>query len=201
MSVMSEEVKNIDTGSGEIDRTRGKWFVVQVLSGHENKIRETMVKQLEQCEEAVPVYEVFIPTTQVFDVRNGRKKVMTKKIFPGYLWIRMDLYEESGKIDQRAWFFVRSVQGVLGFLGGSEKPVPLTDAEVSSFITPVKTQPRASMEFKMGQRVRIADGPFINSEGEVVAIDNTRCLLTVRVQVFDRPTQVDCLEFWQVEAV
>lgn len=192
---MSEEIKV----SEEIDRSRGQWFVVQVLSGHENKVRESMVKQLEQGDR-LPVYEVFIPTNQVFDVRMGQKKVMTKKIFPGYLWIRMDLYDADGQINEKAWYFVRNVQGVLGFLGGGNRPEPLSDAEVKSIIAPAVPPPRTSVVFKIGQRVRITDGPFTNSEGTVELIDNDRCHLTVQVQIFNRSTPVD-LEFWQVESL
>ena len=192
---MSEEVKVNE----EIDRSRGQWFVVQVLSGHENKVRESMVKQLEQCDQ-LPVYEVFIPTNQVFDVRMGQKKVMTKKIFPGYLWVRMDLYDADGQINEKAWYFVRNVQGVLGFLGGGNRPEPLSDAEVKSIIAPAVPPPRTSVVFKIGQRVRITDGPFTNSEGTVELIDNDRCHLTVQVQIFNRSTPVD-LEFWQVESL
>ena len=192
---MSEEVKVNE----EIDRSRGQWFVVQVLSGHENKVRESMVKQLEQCDQ-LPVYEVFIPTNQVFDVRMGQKKVTTKKIFPGYLWIRMDLYDADGQINEKAWYFVRNVQGVLGFLGGGNRPEPLSDTEVKSIIAPTVPPPRTSVVFKIGQRVRITDGPFLNSEGTVEQIDNDRCHLTVQVQIFNRSTPVD-LEFWQVESL
>jgi len=192
---MSEEVKVNE----EIDRSRGQWFVVQVLSGHENKVRESMVKQLEQCDQ-LPVYEVFLPTNEVVDVRLGKKSVKHKKIFPGYLWIRMDLYDAEGQINEKAWYFVRNVQGVLGFLGGGNRPEPLSDAEVKSIIAPTVPLPRTSVVFKIGQRVRITDGPFANSEGTVELIDNDRCHLTVRVEMFSRFTPVD-LEFWQVESL
>ena len=175
---MSEEENKVHA---EIDRSRGQWFVVQVLSGHENKVRESMVKQLEQSDQ-IPVYEVFIPTNQVFDVRMGQKKVMTKKIFPGYLWIRMDLYDAEGRIDEKAWFFVRNVQGVLGFLGDGNRPEALSDAEVRSIITPATPPPRTSVVYKIGQRIRITDGPFVNSEGVVEVIDDERCHLTVYFQ-------------------
>jgi len=183
----------------EIDRSRGQWFVIQVLSGHENKVCEKMRKQLEVGDQ-LPVYEVFIPTNQVFDVRMGQKRVITRKIFPGYLWVRMDLYKEDGSLNEQAWFFVRNVQGVLGFLGGTNHPEPLSDAEVRSIISPAVPPPRTSVVFKIGQRVRINDGPFVNSEGVVEVIDNERCHLTVQVQIFNRSTPVD-LEFWQVESL
>ena len=192
---MGEEVKVNE----EIDRSRGQWFVVQVLSGHENKVRESMVKQLEQSDQ-LPVYEVFIPIKEERDVRKGEVTVRKKKIFPGYLWIRMDLYEADGRINEKAWYFVRNVQGVLGFLGGGNRPEPLSDAEARSIIAPTEPMPSTSVVFKVGQRVRIPDGSFANTEGTVEMIDSERCQLTVQVQMFNRSTPVD-LEFWQVESL
>ena len=90
-----------------------------------------MVKQLEQCDQ-LPVYEVFLPTNEVVDVRLGKKTVKHKKIFPGYLWIRMDLYDADGQINEKAWYFVRNVQGVLGFLGGGNRPEPLSDRSAAA---------------------------------------------------------------------
>ena len=198
---MGEEVKVNE----EIDRSRGQWFVVQVLSGHESKVRESMVKQLEQSDQ-LPVYEVFIPTKSERDVRKGEVTVRKRKIFPGYLWIRMDLYDSEQtdgevrrKINEKAWYFVRNVQGVLGFLGGN-RPEPLSDAEARSIIAPTEPMPSTSAVFKVGQRVRITDGSFANTEGTVEMIDSERCQLTVQVQMFNRSTPVD-LEFWQVESL
>ena len=91
---------------------RGQWFVIHTLSGHENKVRDTILRQLQNGDQ-VPVYEAFIPTEKVTEVRQGKKTTMTRKLFPGYIWVRMDLYDDLGMVDEKAWYFVRSVQGVL----------------------------------------------------------------------------------------
>ena len=107
------------------DRSKGQWFVVHTLSGHENKVREKILHQLQNVD-SVPVYEVFIPTERVSEVRQGKRITTTRKFFPGYLLIRMDLYDAEGRIDENAWYFIRGTQGVLGFLGGGNKPIPLS---------------------------------------------------------------------------
>ena len=118
----------------EENRSKGQWFVVQTLSGHENKVRDTLVRQLE-ISDSVPIYEVLIPMTESYEVRYGDRRKKTRKRFPGYLLIRMDLYDELGQINERVWHQVRSVQGMLGFLGGENHPEPLRPDEVASFIT------------------------------------------------------------------
>ena len=112
----------------EMQDDRGQWFVVQTLSGHENKVRDTINRQL-RMGDSVPVYEAMIPVERVMEIRRGKKVQVTRKFFPGYILVRMDLYDEEGRIDEKAWYFVRSVQGVLGFLGGENRPTALTPEE------------------------------------------------------------------------
>ena len=180
----------------EENRSKGQWFVVQTLSGHENKVRDTLGRQLE-LSDSVPIYEVLIPMTESYEVRYGDRRKKTRKRFPGYLLIRMDLYDESGRINERVWHQVRSVQGMHGFLGGENHPEPLTPDEVASVIT---APAPAKVEFVAGQRVRINDGPFSNSEGVIQTVDCERCRVLVMVSIFNRSTPVE-LEFWQVEAL
>lgn len=180
---------------------RGQWFVIHTLSGHENKVRDTILRQLQNGDQ-VPVYEAFIPTEKVTEVLQGKKTTMTRKLFPGYIWVRMDLYDDLGMVDEKAWYFVRSVQGVLGFLGGANKPTPLSDAEVEDLLRPVQTgetlAARPKVEFEIGEMVRIKDGAFENFEGAIQEIDNERGKLKLMVSIFGRSTPVE-LEFWQVE--
>lgn len=179
---------------------RGQWFVVQTLSGHENKVRDTINRQL-RIGDQVPVYEAMIPVEKVVEIRRGKKIQVTRKFFPGYILVRMDLYDADGMIDEKAWYFVRSVQGVLGFLGGTNHPTPLTDEEFRD-MNPSSdgedTQPTLVMGVKVSDIVRIKDGAFMGYEGTVQAIDETRGRLTVVISIFGRSTPVD-LEFWQVE--
>lgn len=181
------------------DRSKGQWFVVHTLSGHENKVRENILRQLKNRDE-VPVFEVFIPTEKVTEVRQGKKITTTRKFFPGYLLIRMDLYNADGIIDEATWYFVRSTPGVLGFLGGGNKPIALTTVEAEEMLRQscpdIVAKPK--IEFEMGEVVRIKDGAFENFEGSIQEIDSERGKLKLMVSIFGRSTPVE-LEFWQVE--
>ncbi len=179
---------------------RGQWFVVHTLSGHENKVRDTILRQL-QVGDQVPVYDAFIPVEKVAEVRQGKKTTTTRKFFPGYILVRMDLYDDLGMINEKAWYFVRNVQGVLGFLGGANKPIPLSQSEVDDLM---RVQPEGNaaasikIPFEVGEVVRIKDGVFEGSEGAIQEIDDVRGKLKLMVSMFGRSTPVD-LEFWQVE--
>ena len=184
----------------EMQDDRGQWFVVQTLSGHENKVRDTINRQL-RMGDSVPVYEAMIPVERVMEIRRGKKVQVTRKLFPGYILVRMDLYDEEGRIDEKAWYFVRSVQGVLGFLGGENSPTALSAdefREMNPALGEDAPQPTLVIGAKIGDIVRIKDGAFMGYEGSVQAIDETRGRLTVVISIFGRSTPVD-LEFWQVE--
>ena len=187
--------------SAETERDkRGQWFVIHTLSGHENKVRDKILRQL-QTGDQVPVYEAFIPTEKVAEVRQGKKTTTTRKLFPGYIWVRMDLYDDLGMINEKAWYFIRSVQGVLGFLGGDNKPTALTESEVEDIMRPAQAgapEVKPKIAFEVGEVVRIKDGAFENFEGVVQEIDNERGKLKLMVSIFGRSTPVE-LEFWQVE--
>ena len=181
---------------------RGQWFVVHTLSGHENKVRDTILRQL-RLSDRVPVYDAFIPTEKVVEVRRGKKSTTTRKFFPGYILVRMDLYDERGAVDEQAWYFVRNVQGVLGFLGGANKPMPLSAAEVADIMRPAtggESDIKPKITFNVGEVVRIKDGAFENFEGAIQEIDTERGTLKLMVSIFGRSTPVE-LEFWQVERV
>ena len=179
---------------------RGQWFVIQTLSGHENKVRDTINRQLRTGDQ-VNVYEALIPENKVKEIRRGKAITVTKKLFPGYVLVRMDLYDADGIVDEKAWSFVRSVQGVLGFLGDATRPSPLTEEEfldMNPALSEEAAAPVLVIGVKVGDIVRIKDGAFMGYEGNVTAIDETRGRLTVVILIFGRSTPVD-LEFWQVE--
>ena len=178
---------------------QGKWYTLQVLSNQENKVRDAINRQL-LLEDSVPVYEVCIPTGEVSDVKQGRRKTVDRKMYPGYVFVRMDLYREDGSVDEKAWYFIRSVQGVLGFLGGNDRPVPLRQDEIEALLPKPEGEEQnvTRCEFKLGDRVQIKEDAFEGFEGQVQEIDNERGRLVVSVSVFGRSTPVD-LGFWQVE--
>ena len=179
---------------------RGQWFVIQTLSGHENKVRDTINRQLNLGDQ-IPVYEALIPENKVKEIRRGKAVTVTKKFFPGYVLVRMDLYAEDGSVNEQAWYFVRNVQGVLGFLGNATRPAALTEQEfidMNPALSEDAPAPVLVIGVKVGDIVRIKDGAFMGYEGNVESIDETRGRLTVVISIFGRSTPVE-LEFWQVE--
>ena len=182
--------------------TRGQWFVIHTLSGKENKVRDSLQRQLDGDEgKNVPVYEVAIPTEKVSEVRQGKKYTTTRKIFPGYILVRMDLYKPGTTvIDEAAWYFVRNTQGIIGFIGGSDKPVPLGPDEVADLFRAPEAEEavKPKVLFEIGEVVRINSGAFENFEGSIEEIDNERGKLKLMVSIFGRSTPVE-LEFWQVD--
>lgn len=193
---MSEEV---------IDRSQGKWYVLHTLSGQENRVREKIENQIRIADADIPIFEVLIPTETVSEVRNGTRRKIKRKIFPGYVYVRMNLYTDDERLNQRAWYFVREVQGVIGFISGGDTPLPLPDEEVSELLRQSEemeegkgtTLAKVPAYVSIGANVRIVDGAFVNFKGSVEEIDMERGKLKLLVSIFGRSTPVE-LEFWQV---
>lgn len=146
------------------------------------------------------IEEVLTPEEKVTEVKNGRKLNRTRKFYPGYIFIRMRLYDEDKKIIQKAWHFIKNVQGVIGFPGG-DRPVPLKKVEIDRILEKIKsTQGKEvlKVEYEVGEDVKIIDGPFISLAGRVEEVDPARGRLKVSVSIFGRFTPVE-LEYWQVE--
>ena len=186
----------------EVPDNRGQWFVVHTLSGHENKVRDTILRQIKLGDEC-GVYDAFIPTEKVTEVRNNEKRVITRKFFPGYILVRMDLYDADGGIIEKAWSLVRGVQGVLGFLGGANRPTPLTESEIADLLRPLAAGDnvvKPKINYEVGEVVRVSDGAFANYDGKIQEIDPARGKLKLVMSIFGRPTEVE-LEFWQVERI
>jgi len=170
-----------------------KWYVLQVLSGQEQRVKEALEERIRLNEMGEQVSQVLIPTQAVQEIRAGKKRVTTRKFFPGYVLVELDLNDDT-------WQLIKRTQGVIGFLGG-DHPTPLSTAEVADMFNQLaaskdKVAPRVS--FTKGDRVKINDGPFINFNGVVDTVDEERGKLGVSVSVFGRTTPVE-LEYWQVE--
>ncbi len=181
---------------------RGQWFVLHTLSGHEKKVCESINRQI-QLHDQSGVYEACVPTHQVVEVRQRQRKVTKRNVFPGYIMVRMDLYDDLGEVNEGAWFLVRNVQGVLGFLGNGNRPTPLTEQEAADILgneEDTAANPVAVLKFDVGEVVRITNGPFEGFEGTVTGVDGERGLLKVMVSIFGRSTSLE-LESWQVERV
>lgn len=188
----------------DIDRSKGQWFVVHTLSGKENKVREKIESQIRLADASIPVYEVLIPTEKVAEIKNGKKQTVNRKIFPGYVYVRMDLYDENGDLNEKAWYFVQEVQGVISFLGGGDRPTCLSAAEVEDLLRQTEevaengpAVAKIPSYISIGATVRITDGPFSNFEGVIEEIDAERGKLKLMVSIFGRSTPVE-QEFWQV---
>lgn len=172
------------------------WYVVQVLSGHEKKVKRTLEENLANAQVEDQIHEILLPTEQVSEVKRGEQKVVEKKLWPGYLLVRADLNDDS-------WMYIKNTNGVIDFLGKG-KPVPLTEDEVKSLLSDLKDkkeQVTQKHNFKVGDKVKINDGVFVNFVGVVQEVHEARGRLCVLVSIFGRDTKVDDLEFWQVEEV
>lgn len=185
------------------ERKQGQWFVIQALSGHENKAKENLERQLKLEGNNMPIYEVLIPVEKVSEVKKGEKITSSRKFFPGYVLLRMDLYDKEGKVRDDVWYFVRETQGIIGFIGcgADRKPMPLSDSEVNNLLSQVQERKENVVhksQYEINERVRVKDGAFANFEGTVQEFDLERGKLKVLIAIFGRNTPIE-LEFWQVE--
>ncbi len=179
---------------------RNQWFIIQTLSGQENKVKDSIEKRVKTDEMQDYVKEVMVPMEKVVEVRNQKKTVSNRKLWPGYVFVDMVLLDENNRIIEEPWYFIKETQGVIGFVGG-EPPVPTPTAEVES----IKAQISASEEtekpkvnFEVGETIKINNGPFLNFSGVIEEIDPDRGKLKVTVNIFGRNTPVE-LEYWQIE--
>jgi len=172
------------------------WYVVQALSGQENKIKKAIEENRENGGVQEFVAEVLVPTENVAEVKKGQQHVVEKKLWPGYILVKMQMNDES-------WQYVKNTNGVIDFLG-SGSPTALSDAEVDSLIadlTRKKDEVVHKHDIRQGDSVKIVDGVFANFTGTVVDIAHDKGKLCVVVSIFGRDTRVEDLEFWQVEKV
>ena len=186
------EIKGASPLEGEGLRGDGqaKWYVVHTYSGHENKVKVNIEKMVENRNMQNLILEVVVPTEDVIEVKDGQRKFKTRKMFPGYVIIKMIVTNES-------WYLVRNTQGVTGFVGHGSEPIPLTDEEVARMgIEKVFIE----LNVEVGEMVRVISGPFESFMGTVEDINPDKQVLTVKVSMFGRDTPVE-LEFAQVEKV
>ncbi|MCX6968744.1 MAG: transcription termination/antitermination protein NusG [Verrucomicrobia bacterium] len=180
---------------------KDQWFVVHVLSGQEGKVQENINRRIQTEEMGDLVYEVLIPTERVQEIKRGKKTETTRKFFPGYLIVNMHLLDEDNQLVEKTWYFIKDTTGVLGFAGTKDRPIPMRKKEVESLLAQVREREdtvKPKISFEVGDKVKVADGPFQNQNGIVEEIDPERGKLRVSVSIFGRDTPVD-LEYWQVE--
>lgn len=180
---------------------RDQWFVVHVLSGQEQKVRDNIVKRIKTEELEDVIFEVLIPTERVQEIKRGKKSETTRKFFPGYIIVNMHLLTDDNQLVDRSWYFIRETNGVIGFAGAKDRPIPMRPKEVEGLLAQVREREdnvKPKIEFEVGDKVKVADGPFQNQNGVVEEIDPERGKLRVSVSIFGRDTPVE-LEYWQVE--
>ncbi len=168
------------------------WYVIHCYSGYENKVRHNLEQRIETMGMKDKIFDVVIPTQEEIEVKDGKRRTVERHIFPGYVLVNLQLTEES-------WYVVRNTPGVTGFVGMGNNPTPLRPEEVAQIVKRMEAEaPTVKVTFKVGERVRIIDGPFNDFRGMVSEIDMERTKVRVMVSFFGRETPVE-LDFLQVE--
>ncbi len=170
-----------------------KWYIVHVYSGFENKVKSALEERIEACPNAQKFSEVIVPTEEIVELVKGKRKTSSRKFYPGYILIKMELDDET-------WHIVNNTAKVTGFLGGRDKPTPISDEEAEQIIQRMeagKEKPQPKYFFEAGDEIRVIDGPFKNFNGTVDEVNPEKGKIRVLVSIFGRSTPVE-LEFVQV---
>jgi transcriptional antiterminator NusG len=176
----------------------GEWYVIHSYAGYENKVKSNLESRIASMNMEERIFEVVIPMEDVIEFKNGKKQVVSKKVFPGYLMVRLDLDDDS-------WYVVRNTPGVTGFVGLGARPTPLSRREVENILQ-VKAddgdgtsskKSRPKLEYEIGESVRVKEGPFADFSGTIAEINEDQLKLKVLVNIFGRETPVE-LDFAQV---
>ena len=172
-----------------------RWYVVHAYSGYEDHVRRTLLERIERSGMQDKFGEILVPTEEVMEMRDGKKRKSDRKFFPGYVLVQMEMNDDS-------WHLVKDAPKVLGFIGGtSDKPAPITDKEADAILQRVEDgvdRPKPKVLFEPGEVVRVTDGPFTDFNGVVEEVNFEKSRLRVSVLIFGRSTPVE-LEFGQVE--
>lgn len=169
-----------------------KWYVVHTYSGYEERVRENLELRRQSMDADADIAKVVVPTEEEVEVRSGQRRTITNKILPGYILVQM-------RMNDLSWAIVRNTPGVTGFVSSGNKPVPLQEEEYNRIMKQMTAEsPKVKVGFKVGQSVKITDGPFIDFIGSVDAIDQEKGKVKVLLSLFGRETPVE-LDFLQVE--
>jgi transcription termination/antitermination protein NusG len=175
------------------------WYVIHTYSGHENKVKTNLEHRIQSLDAQDLVFRVVVPTEDEIEIREGQRKTVQRKIFPGYILVQMVELQEDDPGSNQAWFVVRNTPGVTGFVGSGTRPVPLEEPEVLRILRQMRLEePKIKVGFQIGQSVRIVDGPFQDFVGAVDEINVEKGKVKVLVSFFGRETPVE-LDFLQVE--
>ena len=168
-----------------------RWYVIQTYAGYENKVTRNLLNRIAQREMQHIISDVIVPTEEEIEIKNGQRRTILRKVYPGDVLIRMVLNDD-------AWYLVRNTPGVSGFVGNGNKPSPLDEQEVRTILRQMEAvEPKVKVSYQVGQTIKVIDGPFTDFEGVVDSIDQERGRVRVLVSFFGRETRVD-LDFLQV---
>lgn len=168
-----------------------RWYVIHTYSGYENKVKANLEHRISSMEMEDKIFEVVIPTEEIVEIKAGKKTIIERKVFPGYIMVLMDLGDDS-------WYVVRNTPGVTGFVGSSAKPVPLSDQEVDKILKrPAFEKPKPKIEFEEGETVKVVAGPLADFTGTIAEVNIDQSKVKVMVSIFGRETPAE-LNFDQV---
>ncbi|HMQ50762.1 MAG TPA: transcription termination/antitermination protein NusG [Anaerolineae bacterium] len=171
-----------------------QWYVIHSYSGYENKVQKNLFHRIESMGMQDMIFQVVVPTEEEVELKDGHRRTVERRVFPGYILVEMILDDDS-------WYVVRNTPGVTGFVGSGNKPIPLRQEEVDKILKRMEAEaPKVKVSFKVGDRVRIVEGPFEDFMGTVDDIDLDKTRVRVLVNFFGRETPLD-LDFLQVERV
>ena len=181
--------------------TKRAWYVVHCYSGYENKVKKSLEQRITNMDVDGLIFRIIVPTEEEIDVREGQRKVIQRRVFPGYVLVEMMQYDPENPESKKAWYVVRNTPGVTGFVSSGDIPTPLREDEVSKILKRMETdQPKVRVTYRKGQVVHIIDGPFADFRGTVDEVNMEKGKVRVMVSFFGRDTPVE-LDLLQVEKV
>lgn len=173
---------------------KSDWYVIHTYSGYEDQVADNLRQRIESMEMRDKIFDVIVPKENQIEIKNGKRRVVERKIFPGYIMVNMDVTEDS-------WYVVRNTPNVTGFVGTGTTPSPISDAEVKAIQKRMGVEePKYSIDFTVGQLVSITDGPFKGFDGVTNEVDEQKGKIKVLVNMFGRETPVE-LDSLQVKKV
>lgn len=168
------------------------WYVIHTYSGYENKVKANLERRVESMAMEDKIFRILVPTEEEMEIRDGKRKITKKKIFPGYVIVEMVLTDDS-------WYVVRNTPGVTGFVGSGSKPIPLQEKETKLILHQMGfEEPRTKIDFEVGESIKVVRGPFENFSGIIEEIHPEKGKIKVKVSMFGRETPVE-LDYHQVE--
>ncbi len=192
--VVAEDDAGGDAEGQEAVSDERSWYVVHSYSGYENKVKKNLEQRIETMGMQDKIFRVIVPTEEEVEIRDGQRRTSRRRVFPGYILVHMIMDDES-------WYVVRNTPGVTGFVGSGSKPLPLSQEEVDKILQRMETeQPRIKVSFRIGETVRIVEGPFADFMAVVDELYPERGKVRVLVSFFGRETPVE-MDFLQVEKI